>query len=97
MARGKGRERKRKTQVRSIEHIRKQVIVEEIKRDLKEIKETQINMQVDLREHMRRTDLLEKEVLPVSKFVFTLKVLGAAGMTAISLYGAYLKYFKGVF
>lgn len=48
----------------------------EIKKDLAEIKkdsaETQkdiVEIKVDLRHHIRRTDLLEKEVHPVAKFI----------------------------
>jgi hypothetical protein len=34
--------------------------VDKLKRDIEEIKEAQIEMKIDLREHMRRTDILEQ-------------------------------------
>lgn len=67
--------------------------MEEIKKDVKRIKEDVFDIKLDLREHMRRTEILEKEVLPISKFVFSLKVLGALTGFAISVYGAYYKFF----
>jgi len=64
--------------------------MEELKKDIKQIKEDVSDIKVDLRYHIKRTDLLEKEVAPVSKFVYSLKILGAAVTFLITLYGAYV-------
>jgi len=43
--------------------------MDEIKKDLADIKREIVEIKVDLRHHIRRTDLLEKEVQPVAKFI----------------------------
>ena len=48
----------------------------ELSNDIKEINTNLGEIKADLRYHIKRTDMLEREVQPVAKFVFTLKMAG---------------------
>jgi len=58
-------------------------------KDIKQIKNSIQDIQVDLRSHIRRTELLEKEVLPLSKFVFSFKVIIALTAFSATVYKLY--------
>jgi hypothetical protein len=73
--------------------------------DVKEIRESQIRMEADLKYHIKRTDLLEQKVDQVDIDILKLKqpisfveVLKISGMVSalVSSILVLLKYFKGI-
>lgn len=73
--------------------------------DVKEIRESQIRMEADLKYHIKRTDLLEQKVEQVDMDVLRLKqplafieVVKIAGLVAALVSSALviLKYFKSI-
>ena len=49
--------------------------MEQIKKDIREIKESQIRMESDVRYHIKRTDLLEVQILEQKKVMAPLYAL----------------------
>jgi len=62
--------------------------MDDIKKDITKIRESQVRTEVDIKHHIKRTDLLEAKVLPLHKafigikwsiaFIITLSILVSA-------------------
>jgi hypothetical protein len=65
--------------------------MKDVKDAIFEIKESQIRMELDLKYHIKRTDILESMVKPLHKMYNFIKYLIVLLTTLGGLMGAYLK------
>jgi len=61
--------------------------MDEIRKDLEAIRESQIRMEVDLKYHVKRTDVLEKMVLPLHKTRIFFQYLVIMAGSTLTVYG----------
>lgn len=58
--------------------------MDDIKKDIAKIRDSQIRTEVDIKHHIKRTDLLEDKVLPVHKAYIGIK-WGIASIITLSI------------